>query len=203
MKTIFIISMLICNAVCFGQEIATRTVSVGKDSFLIKYEYSLIGYMEPLVYRALFDSTSGLWHEDTAAYRRERHYSSDISVYKIFKYNYELIGEHFWGYYTLDGCYEDQPKHFVAKAKYLQSIIDSNIVLRNKNGINAQYKYIVTYVNYETGLDSGGLTIKKLDRKKVFKTNKEAHDFIDRQISFIGGGGVDFKMDSLLIKKQK
>jgi len=199
-----LIAILLIPCFCFSQT-AERYVVDKKDSFLVGYEYSLDEYMEPSVARFICDSNMKNCVEDTAAYRRERHYFATISVYKIQRANKKIVGNPFGGYYTLDGCFEDVPDAFVKKAKDLQAVIDANTSLRNKNGANAVYKYVVTWEGFETKYVNAeyGVDIKRLYKKKTFKTNPEAHKFIDEKlIAPIIGGGVNIKMDSILVNKK-
>lgn len=103
----------------------------GSDSFLISYALSG-SYMSPLVARFIFDvdstitpdsdTTNPFWRmknlrEDTAAYRKERHYYAHIQVYSIKGGNKTAIGDPMSGYYVEDGCYEDVPENWVTAAK--------------------------------------------------------------------------------------
>jgi hypothetical protein len=124
---------------------------------MIKYVYDPFNYMEPSVGRIICDSGWINCREDTAAYRLSRHYFAMISVYKIKQGKNELIGSPFSGYYVVNGCFEDVPEAEVKEAKNLQRLIDENKVLQIKNGMNARYKYVVTWKDYKTGLDKGWL----------------------------------------------
>jgi len=200
MKYLLSLMVLLVGLNCMGQQDVTsyRYVS-SKDSFEIKYVYNTSFYMEPSVCRMICDSGGINCREDTAAYRLSRHYFSTISVYKITKDGKILIGSPFSGYYVQEGCFEDVPEEEVNQANRLQDLIDKNNALRIKNGPNAVYKYKVTWTEYNTGHDSGGLTIKALHKKKTFLKNTEAHKFINGRLSTLWGG-IDFKMDSTLKK---
>jgi len=110
------------------------------DSFLIQYIHSG-SYMSTLVGRMICDIDSSRkdtmniidgrtgvesqlisfamknCREDTAAYRRERHFYSHIQVYGIKNGQKTPIGKEQYGYYVEAGCYEDVPENWVATAK--------------------------------------------------------------------------------------
>ena len=110
------------------------------DSFLIQYIHSG-SYMSTGVGRIIceidssrkdtmniIDGSTGkeqqeIWfgrkncREDTDAYRRERHFYSNIQVYGIKKGQKTPIGKEQYGYYVESGCYEDVPENWVATAK--------------------------------------------------------------------------------------
>lgn len=110
------------------------------DSFLIQYIHSG-SYMEPAVGRMICDIDSSRkdtmniidgstgkerqeimfgrknCREDTAAYRRARHFYSHIQVYGIKNGQRMPIGKEQYGYYVEDGCFEDVPENWVATAK--------------------------------------------------------------------------------------
>lgn len=110
------------------------------DSFLIQYVHSG-SYMSTMVLRMICDIDSSRkdtmnyidgstgeegqqitfarknCREDTAAYRRERHFFSHIQVFKISCGNKTPIGKEQFGYYVEAGCYEDLPEQWVLNAK--------------------------------------------------------------------------------------
>lgn len=204
MKYLLIVLFLI-RGCCFGQKsIAEKFSYDGKDSFVVVYEYNDVAYMSPMVGRFIIDS-AGNYTEDTAAYRKYRHYFANINVYKLTKRGRLLVGNQFFGYYTIDGCFEDSPEGWVQHAKDLQTVIDKNYELQKINGKNAIYKYIVTWDDFKVKYvnDEYGVDIKRISHKKMFKTNQEAHRFIDKELlEPILGGGVNIKFDSVLVKKQ-
>lgn len=212
------------DSVVDKQDTIYRYCSFGNDSFCIRYIHGK-GYMSPLVGRiicdidsskkdtmSIVDGSTGIARQeirfamkncraDTAAYIKDRHYYAKVNVYRIVNKKSNLVGGDMFGYYVVDECWDDIPDGYIQKAKYEQSVIDSNISLKKTNGEYAVYKYVVTYTDFITGLDSGGLVIDRFNMQKDFLTAKEAHDFIDEQLSKISSG-IDFRLDSTLISKR-
>lgn len=195
---------------------ATRYCRYNKDSFKVAYKYGdggfddLVGIMivnKGCKYNMWTDSFYKYCHRDTAAERKyyeehNMHHDAEISVFKIDNKGKVLQSyPKFAGYYVIAGCYEDFPPNLVERALSLQAVIDSNNKLKKENGEFALYKYVVTWAEYDTGLDSGGLTTTRIEMRRDFRTGKEAHNFIDTEIRK-WNSGIDWKMDSVLVEKR-
>ena len=108
-----------------GTDTAYRSIRIGADSFLIRYEYNTGHWMDTMVGRMIEDST-GKMVEDIQGYIDNRHYNARIAVFEIKGNDKRQIGRLVFGKYVPAGCFEDDPLTMVAKAKAIETGLPLN-----------------------------------------------------------------------------
>ena len=100
--------------------IAYRNYAEKDTNWLVKYCYKYTTGVVHDVIRWRYDSISNKTVSDAEAYRPWVHYIAEVTVFRLTNKDSLIVGKPFWAEYVPHGCFEDDPKMLVAKAKTIK-----------------------------------------------------------------------------------